>query len=249
MLALKKIMNKNKDWFESWFDTSYYYILYTHRDYSEAQKFIQNITAVLNLKKDDILLDLGCGKGRHAIYLNSLGFNVVGADLSKNSIQYAKQFENKSLKFIEHDMRKPLKSTYNAIFNLFTSFGFFEDDNEDIAVLQHIKNALKPNGVAVIDFMNVEKVISNLVPEETQTIKGITFKIRRYVQHDFIVKEINFDADGKHHTYYEKVKILDLPKIKKYLNAVNFKIKHIFGNYQLENFNQKTSDRLILVLE
>jgi len=245
LLAFKKIMNKNKDWFESWFDTSYYYILYAHRDYSEAQKFIQNITTVLNLKKDDILLDLGCGKGRHAIYLNSLGFNVVGADLSKNSIQYAKQFENKSLKFIEHDMRKPLKSTYNAIFNLFTSFGFFEDDNEDIAVLQHIKNALKPNGVAVIDFMNVEKVISNLVPEETQTIKGITFKIRRYVQQNFIVKEINFDD----HTYYEKVKILDLPKIKKYLSAVNFKIKHIFGNYQLENFNQKTSDRLILVLE
>ena len=242
-------MNKNKDWFESWFNTRYYHILYAHRNYSEAQKFIQNITTVLNLKKDDILLDLGCGKGRHAIYLNALGFHVVGADLSKNSIEYAKQFENESLKFMEHDMRTPLTSTYNAIFNLFTSFGFFEDDNDDIAVLQHIKNGLKPTGSAVIDFMNVEKVISNLVSEEIQTIEGITFEIKRYIQNGFIVKEINFNSEGDHHTYFEKVKILDLPKIKKYLKAVNFEIKHIFGNYQLEKFNQENSDRLILVLE
>ena len=178
-----------------------------------------------------------------------MGFNVIGADLSKNSILEAKQFENESLKFIEHDMRNPFKRSYNAILNLFTSFGFFEDDSEDIAVLKNIKNGLKSNGIAIIDFMNVKKVISNLVAEEIQTIEGISFKINRYVKNGFIVKEINFHADGEHHTYYEKVKILDLPKIKTYLNSVEFKIKHTFGNYQLEDFNEETSDRLILVLE
>ena len=97
--------------------------------------------------------------------------------------------------------------------------------------------------------MNVKKVITNLVVEEIQIIEGITFKINRYIKNDFIIKEINFDADGKHHTYFEKVKSLDLPKIKTYLNSVDFKIKHTFGNYQLEDFNEETSDRLILVLE
>ena len=242
-------MTKNKDWFASWFNTRYYHILYSHRDYSEAQEFMQNIITFLKLEKDDLLLDLGCGKGRHSIYLNSLGFNVVGADLSKNSILEAKQFENKSLKFIEHDMRNPFSNKYNAILNLFTSFGFFEDDNEDITILQNIKNGLKPNGVAIIDFMNVKKVVSDLVAEEVQTIGDISFKINRYVKKGFIIKEINFDADNEHHTYFEKVKILDLPKIKTYLNSVDFKIKHIFGNYQLEDFNEETSDRLILVLE
>ena len=242
-------MTKNKDWFASWFDTSYYHILYSHRDYSEAQEFMQNIVTFLDFKKDDLLLDLGCGKGRHSIYLNSLGFNVVGADLSKNSILLARQFENEKLKFIEHDMRNPFNSKYHAILNLFTSFGFFEDDNDDIKVLKNIKNGLKPNGIAIIDFMNVKKVISNLVSEEIQTIDGISFKINRYLRNGFIVKEINFDADGEHHTYFEKVKSLDLPKIKTYLNSVDFKIKHIFGNYQLGGFNEETSDRLILVLE
>jgi len=242
-------MAKKKDWFVSWFDTNYYHTLYSHRDDYEAQEFIINIVNFLNFKKDDILLDLGCGKGRHSIYLNSLGYNVVGADLSKNSIQLAKQFENDRLKFIEQDMRDPFNTTYNAILNLFTSFGFFEDDADDIAVLQNIKNGLKPEGFAIIDFMNVKKVVSNLVSEEIQTIEGISFKINRYLKDGFIVKEINFDADGEHHTYLEKVKSLELPKIKSYLNSVDFKIKHTFGNYQLEDFNEETSDRLILVLE
>lgn len=242
-------MTKHKEWFALWFNTNYYHILYSHRDYTEAQEFMKNLIDFLKLRKDDLLLDLGCGKGRHSIYLNSSGFNVVGADLSKNSIQQAKQFENERLKFIEHDMRNPFNRKYNAILNLFTSFGFFEEDTEDIKILQNIKNGLKTNGIAIIDFMNVKKVIANLVLEESKTIQGITFTISRYIKNGFIVKEINFNADGRQHTYFEKVKILDLEKIKLYLNSVDFKIKHTFGNYQLESFNEITSDRLILVLE
>ena len=242
-------MTKNKDWFESWFDTSYYHILYSHRDYTEAKGFMQNLVKFLNLKADDLLLDLGCGKGRHSIFLNSLGYNIIGADLSKNSISEAKKFENDRLRFIVHDMRNPFKLKYNAILNLFTSFGFFEDDNEDISILQNIKNGLTKDGVAIIDFMNVKKVVANLFSEEEQSIEGISFHISRYVKNGFIVKEINFDADGEHHTFYEKVKILDLPKIKEYLNSVDFKIKHTFGDYHLNEFNEELSDRLILVLE
>lgn len=242
-------MAKNKDWFASWFNTSYYHILYKKRDYSEGQAFLKNLIAFLKLEKNNLILDLACGKGRHSIYLNSLGFNVIGADLSKNSIDYAKQFETETLKFVEHDMRNSFKNKFDVIFNLFTSFGFFEDDAEDIAILKNIKNGLNPNGIAIIDFMNAKKVISTLVPEEILTVDYITFKINRYVKDGFIIKEINFEADGKHHTYFEKVKSLDLEKINSYVNSVGFKIKYTFGNYQLEKFNEETSNRLILVLE
>ncbi|SDW95358.1 Methyltransferase domain-containing protein [Lutibacter oricola] len=232
-----------------WFNTSYYHTLYKHRDYTEAQEFMRNLVSFLNLEKDNLLLDLACGKGRHSIYLNSLGYNTVGADLSKNSILHAKQFENETLRFVEHDMRNPFKNNYDVILNLFTSFGFFEDDNEDINVLKNIKNGLKPNGIAVIDFMNSKKVINNLVKTEHKTIDAITFNIKRYVDGKFIVKEINFEADNENHTYFEKVKSLDLPKIKTYMDSVGFNIKHIFGDYQLSEFNETTSDRLILVVE
>ncbi len=242
-------MNKKTEWFASWFDTSYYHILYKHRDDTEAQEFIRNIVALLTIKKENKLLDLACGKGRHSIFLNKLGYDVVGADLSKNSINIAKKFENERLRFLKHDMRNPLKNKFDAILNLFTSFGFFEDDNEDIKILKNIKNGLHANGIAIIDFMNSKKVINNLVPEEVQKIDGITFKLTRYIENGFVIKKINFDADGENHTYFEKVKCLDLTKINLYLNTVGFKIKHTFGNYQLDPFNENTSDRLILVLE
>lgn len=242
-------MAENKEWFASWFNTSFYHILYKHRDYSEGESFLKNLIAFLKLEKSKLILDLACGKGRHSIYLNSLGFHVIGADLSKNSIDYAKQFESEALQFVEHDMRIPFKNRFDVILNLFTSFGFFEDDAEDILILQNIKNGLNPKGIAVIDFMNSKKVISMLVPEEVLTIDDITFKMNRYVKNGFIVKEINFDAYGEHHTYFEKVKSLDLAKINSYVNSVGFKIKYTFGDYQLEKFNEETSDRLILVLE
>jgi SAM-dependent methyltransferase len=242
-------MTHNKEWFKSWFDTDYYHILYQHRDDSEAHEFVKNLVSFLNLNANNTILDVACGKGRHSIYLNSLGFNVVGVDLSKNSIQLAKKFENNRLKFVVHDMRNPFTNKYDAILNLFTSFGFFEDDQQDIAILKNIKNALNFEGKAIIDFMNTKKVIENLVPNETQIIEGITFHINRYLKNGFIVKEINFDSNGVHHQYFEKVKNLDLAKINSYVEAVNFKIKHIFGNYHLEAFDEATSDRLILVLE
>lgn len=241
-------MKNTKDWFVSWFNTKYYHILYKNRDDKEAQLFMQNLIAFLNLNKEEKLLDLGCGKGRHAIYLNKLGFNVTGADLSSNSINYAKQFENEKLHFFEHDMRIPFTTKYDIILNLFTSFGFFEEDAEDISILKNIKNGLNDGGMAVIDFMNAKKVHDNLVPFEEKTMDGIIFKIHRYIANGFVHKEIQFFADGKEHEFTERVKLIDFKKAKSYMQTVGFTIKHQFGNYQLENFNEATSDRLILVI-
>jgi len=78
-----------QNWFASWFDTPYYHILYKERNYREAQIFMDNLTHYLNLPEKAKVLDLACGKGRHAIYLNQLGFEVIGADLSENSIAEA----------------------------------------------------------------------------------------------------------------------------------------------------------------
>ena len=88
---------KTKDWFTDWFNTSYYHILYKDRNDADAQLFMKNITAFLALPKTAHILDLPCGKGRHALFLNSLGYKVTGADLAENSIKYAKQFENEKL--------------------------------------------------------------------------------------------------------------------------------------------------------
>jgi len=241
-------MSTTKNWFKTWFNTSYYHILYQNRNDEEAQYFIKNIISFLKIKQDDTLLDLGCGKGRHSIYLNSLGFDVTGADLSSNSIQHAKQFENEYLHFFEHDMRDPFTSKFDTIFNLFTSFGFFEDDKEDILVLTNIKNGLKKNGSAVIDFMNAQKVIANLVPEETVTRGTIDFHIKRRFEKGFILKDISFSADSQEHHYTERVKCLDYQKIEKFLEQAGLRVINSFGDYDLSDFNSDNSNRLILVV-
>ncbi|QNM86300.1 class I SAM-dependent methyltransferase [Polaribacter pectinis] len=238
---------KTKDWFTDWFNTSYYHILYKDRNDADAQLFMRNITSFLSLPKTTHILDLPCGKGRHAVFLNSLGYKVTGGDLAENSIKYAKKFENENLNFEVHDMRKPFNNTYDSVFNLFTSFGYFEDDAEDILILENIKNGLNKDGFFVFDFLNAEKVKLNLVKEEVKVVDNITFNIKREIKNGFIFKHISFFADDKQHSYTEQVKYLDLPKMTSFLEKVGFKIENVFGNYSLDNYNPKTSDRLIIV--
>ncbi|WP_075340842.1 SAM-dependent methyltransferase [Tenacibaculum agarivorans] len=240
---------ETKDWFTSWFDTSYYHTLYKHRNDTDAQLFMQNITSFLQLPKSAHIADLPCGKGRHSIYLNSLGYKVTGGDLSKNSIDFAKQFENDSLQFEVWDMRKQLQHKYDAIFNLFTSFGYFDDDTEDLLVLKAMKSGLKENAVLVLDFLNVIKTEANLVQQEVKTIDGIEFHIKREIKDGFILKHIDFFADDTQHSYTEKVKFLSIEKMKSYFEQVGLKITHTFGDYELNPFEEQSSDRLILVAE
>ncbi|WP_196886436.1 class I SAM-dependent methyltransferase [Aureivirga sp. CE67] len=242
-------MKVPKDWFTTWFNTEYYHLLYNNRDDSEAQSFMKNLTSYLKLPQSATILDLPCGKGRHSKYLSSLGFHVTGMDLSENSIEFAKQFENENLVFKVHDMREPFPEKFDAIFNLFTSFGYFEEDKFDIQVLQNIKHGLNEGGVAVIDFMNVEKVEKNLVKKEIQQRDKVDFHIERAIEDGFIVKQISFNAKNKDFVFYEKVKYLNLSKIESYLEQVGLKLITTFGGYNLEPFNKETSNRLILVVE
>ncbi|TCP25729.1 cyclopropane fatty-acyl-phospholipid synthase-like methyltransferase [Tenacibaculum skagerrakense] len=238
---------ETKDWFTSWFDTTYYHTLYKNRDDNDAQLFMQNITNFLELPKDAHIADLPCGKGRHSIYLNSLGYRVTGGDLSKNSIEHAKQFENEKLHFEVWDMRKSLENKYDAVFNLFTSFGYFDDDQEDLKVLKGMKSGLKDSGVLVLDFLNVQKTKNNLVEKETKEVDGITFHIEREIRDGFILKHISFFADDQQHSYTEKVKFLDLAKMKHYFNSADLTIINTFGDYNLNEFDEEQSSRLILI--
>jgi cyclopropane fatty-acyl-phospholipid synthase-like methyltransferase len=237
------------EWFQDWFDTKYYHILYQDRNDEEAQFFMRNLTSYLYLKKGSKLLDLPCGKGRHSIYLNSLGFNVTGADLSKNSIQHAKNFENNSLNFVVHDMREPFKTKFDAILNLFTSFGYFDQDEMNIEVLKNLKNGLNKEGVLVIDFMNVNLVEKELIKKENILKNEIEFHINRSIENGFIKKDIRFTADNIEHHHTEYVRFLSLDTFKRYIKDANLKLKHTFGDYNLNSFDIENSNRLILVLE
>ena len=235
-------------WFENWFDSPYYHILYKHRDLSEAELFIDNLINYLQPKSSSKFLDLGCGRGRHAVYLNKKGYNVTGTDLSPANIKFASQFENENLRFYVEDMREAFKTDqFDFVLNLFTSFGYFENEKDNYDTIKSVSQVLKSKGLFVLDFMNVEKVISNLVVHEIKTIDDIDFNITRTIEGNFIVKRIKFSLEGKDFNFQERVQALALNDFKKYLEASELKILHLFGNYNLEEFNLHTSSRLIII--
>ena len=195
-------MNKNStidldSEYNTWFDSTYYHILYDDRSYNEAKKFVHTILNHLKLDKNSKILDAACGKGRHSIEIEKLGYNVTGIDLSKNSINEAKKHENINLKFLIHDISIPLKSEFDAVFNLFTSFGYFENERDNLQTIKAIKANLANNGVAVIDFLNVSYVAANLVKQETKVVDGISFDIKREISNGYIQKHISFRGTCK----------------------------------------------------
>ncbi len=237
-----------KEWFEEWFNTSYYHTLYQHRNEDEAKQFIQTLFDFLALEKNATCLDLACGKGRHSKVIHDCGYNVLGADLSANSIEIAKDYENANLSFLVHDMREVIQGwEFDVIVNLFTSFGYFDDNSDNLKVLKSIKAMLKPKGSVVIDFLNAEKVITNLVKDETKTIDGIAFNLQRWNDENHVFKKIEFTDKGKDYSFTERVQALKLSDFEYLLSKSGFKIEHTFGNYLLEPFSSSTSDRLVII--
>jgi SAM-dependent methyltransferase len=242
-------MASNNEWFSDWFDTSFYHILYKNRDEKEARFFIENLCNFLAIKPNSSLLDLACGKGRHSITLNELGHKVLGVDLSQNSISVAKQQERRGLHFEVHDMRKIIPGlSFDVIFNLFTSFGYFDSSVENKKVIFSVANMLYEKGIFVIDFLNADKVVANLVSEEEKMIDGIQFLIKRIVEGEHIYKKITVIDKNETKNYVERVQLLRLGDFEKLLSP-EFKILHTFGNFDLQKFDATSSDRLIIIAE
>jgi SAM-dependent methyltransferase len=210
---------------------------------------MDTLTQYLNIPEGGKILDLACGKGRHARYLNKIGYDVTGVDLSENSIAYAKKFENHRLHFEVHDMRKPYHKKFDAVFNLFTSFGYFEDETDNLKTIKAIKANLNDDGFGVIDFMNSEFVIDNLVPEEVKTVDGIDFNLKRYVENGYIIKDITFTADDKFYHFKERVRGFTLADFEQLFEQANVYLLDVFGDYKLRKFNAKTSERLIMIFK
>lgn len=238
------------EWFSTWFDSPYYHILYRDRDQQEAQHFMDKLLTYLHPKPHEKILDLACGKGRHSRYLNQKGYDVTGIDLSEQSIAYARQFSNERLQFDVHDMRQVYKpETFDFIVNLFTSFGYFDNDTENVVALCATAASLKHGGKLVIDFMNTDKVIDRLVAQEEKEVQGINFKISRGVENGFIIKTIRFSDKGQEYRFEERVRALREEDFLEFFKLTQLRLVATFGDYDLNPYNQASSDRMIFVLK
>ncbi|MBP6385763.1 MAG: class I SAM-dependent methyltransferase [Pseudarcicella sp.] len=239
-----------KEWFSDWFDSPYYHLLYNNRDQQEAETFMKHLTDYLEISQDKKVMDLACGKGRHAIFLNKLGLDVTGLDLSPQSILFAKQYENSRLHFYEHDMRQIYaEKEFDIILNLFTSFGYFDTEKENIKAFQSAARSLKKGGKFVLDFFNTNLIIKHLEKQTTVKRDEILFEIHKKIENNIILKDISFDVSGKKYHFQERVAAISKDSFINYAQLSGLKTKAILGNYQLADFDEATSPRMIFIFE
>ncbi len=243
-------MSINREWFDNWFDTEYYHKLYFQRDDQEAAAFLTRLVAHLKPSAGSRMLDVACGKGRHSVMLNKMGFNVTGIDLSQSSIAAAKTQESETLQFFTHDMRQPFWINYfDYAFNLFTSFGYFKTDREHDAAIRTIAQSLHKDGLFVIDYLNVHYAEDHLVHTADIAIDNYNFHITKWMDESHFYKkiEVEHDAFTEPHVYMEKVAKFSLGDFTDMLAFQDLQITEVFGDYDLNRYHIRNTPRMIMV--
>jgi SAM-dependent methyltransferase len=238
-------------WFESWFSSPYYRILYQHRDELEAEAFVEHLIDYLQPLPHSRMLDIACGEGRFSTELADRGFDVTGIDLSHSSIEKAKAHESAHLHFYVHDMRMPFYINYfDYAFNFFTSFGYFANTRDHQLAAKSFSNGLKKNGYLVLDYLNSDKSARELVPEEDIYRGNYVFHIRRQLEGGHFLKEITFlDAEGREKKYVERVAAFGLAQFLEMFRKSGLSLVATFGNYKLQEYNPLQSPRLIMIFK
>jgi SAM-dependent methyltransferase len=227
MKQLNDVQIKKSPWFKQWFDSQYYHSLYKNRNDQEAAGFVETLMDTLQPAVNSKMIDVGCGAGRHCRQLASGPYDVWGIDLSGSSILQAKKYESSSLHFFRHDMRKSYgKNYFDYVFNFFTSFGYFDDQQEHDLVVKHMADALKPAGKLVMDYMNTDYSAMNLRPFEKKEVDGIEYDIERWSDDHHFFKRIKikdqFPGASEHVEKVAKFRLEDLPMIREVRTITGF---------------------------
>ena len=136
------------------------------------------------------------------------------------------------------------------VFNLFTSFGYFENDAMHARAISNMAGALKPGGKLVLDYMNAKKIATQLVPEDTVQTALARYKITRQIEGDSIVKSISFEEPGCNILQFEeRVRAFELHELKTFMEAAGLRVLDQHGDYDLSPFSPDESDRLIIIAQ
>jgi len=240
---------KGSEWFASWFDSVHYHKLYAHRDDTEAARFLDELLARLRPRRRARVLDLGCGAGRHSKYLVSRRLRVTGMDLAGGSIMEARKYEQPHLRFRQHDMRVPFgRNAFDYVFNFFTSFGYFEEPGQHMAVVRNMSTSLRPGGRLVLDYLNVRDAQARLTSEEVKEIDGVIYRLTRWTDARHFFKRIVVEAGaGEPIEYVERVAKFTLQDFQRMCAPHHLSIEEVYGDYRLSPYDSLTSPRMILV--
>jgi 2-polyprenyl-3-methyl-5-hydroxy-6-metoxy-1,4-benzoquinol methylase len=257
-----------KEWWQKVFDDKY---LKTYVDTVTPQLTQWQVSFIhknLGLKKGAKIMDLACGHGRVSIELAKLGYQVTGLDYSKRFLEIAKTEAKKAgvkINFIRQDMRKlNFVRKFDAVINIFTSFGYFKSERDDIKIIQKVSRALKPGGKFFVDLNNIFRILS-LMSKNGEVGKGgliygpvrreklsngLTVITRDAVDaatlHWFMTRTWREMGRGK--SYTTECRLYSLPELKHLLEENGLRVRKVWGNFDGSVFSF-ASRRLIILAQ
>lgn len=233
-------------WYKEWFGTRYYALLYGHRDEVDAATWVQAVLDRWQPAPGATLLDLACGRGRHARYFAEAGLQVTGVDLSPESIEEARRNVPQA-RFVVHDMRLPFEpGHHDLVCCLFTSMGYTRDRKDDQAIFRAVFSELRPGGRFVLDFMNTSAVLRDLVANEVVLREDVEFHITRTVEEGVIVKRIEVRDGAARHRFEERVLALLPEDLEQMAVEAGLVIEECTDGPQFSPFHAGHSQRFVM---
>lgn len=226
----------------SWYADTFtkdYLTIYAHRDASEARRHLAEVRRSIPLEPDWFILDLACGDGRYSRHLINSGYTrTISLDLSRDLLQEARRLEIDEairLSLVNADKRHiPFSPrSFHLVLSLFTSFGYFDADAENKAVIHSIADLLKPGGYFYLDFLNPNYVRQNLTPHSERELTGMRIVEKRGIAHDGqrVEKQIKVITGESVRHYFESVRLYTRDEIEAMLTAAGLAQLHCFGDY------------------
>ncbi|MFA6471937.1 MAG: class I SAM-dependent methyltransferase [Candidatus Latescibacterota bacterium] len=238
------------EWYKRWFGEEYL-IVYEHRDTKEAEREVEFVERVLELKNNDLILDLCCGSGRHDHFLTQKGYRVIGLDYSLTLLRKACNGLHEGVgypHYILADARVVpfCDGIFDAVLNLFTSFGYFED-RENLDLLKTIARLLKNGGKFYIDYLNPQKIINGLFPETVKKKNGLTVVEKRHLDTTSkrVEKTIIIRSGNGENEFHESVRLYSIEEMLVMLKEAGLIFSQVCGSIRGEEYNEN-SDRMII---
>ncbi len=239
-------------WYEVAFDRIYP-VLYRHRSDDEAELVLDAFGDLLAGRVR--VLDLACGSGRYMSSADKRGMKTWGVDLSEFLLSEAVAREGLAGRLARGDMRRlPFcGESFDAVLNMFTSFGYFEADMDNLLVVREISRVLEHGGLLLFDYVNAVKARTMVLEDTVRETEGWMVRESRSLGEDgrFLIKgvEAQNSATGETVTYDERVRLYSRDEMVTMLESVDLSLSGAFGDYDRSDFDEQRSDRLILICE
>lgn len=241
------------EWFKDWFASDFYLSVYSHRNDEDAEIFLNKVLSYISLNPGCEVLDAACGAGRHSILMARKGYKVTAFDLSGPLLEIASakgKAQNLNIDFFREDLRKvKLDKKFSLVLNLFTSFGYFDSDDENFAFIRSAFEMQDKGGYFIFDYFNEAYLRKHVVAESSKIINGLEIKEKRGIKGNRIVKQIEIVNEGERLNYEESVQLYTFNEIIERFRETGYREVQIFGNYNCGTFEPEESDRLIIIFQ